>query len=278
VAQFPLFIKIIIILLLVLAPGISLYADLDDFGNAVKEDQEKPAEEDEPEPERDENDELSEAESEFWTNFYALTIGLWVMHNLSSWYAPYPYSGSTQGVKDTGHNYDLLEYTSDSRPQLKQNRMSVYISGGWFFQGTGTGHTASARVTGKFLAAFGIDLEYRWWGDGSGNLYFLRAGGLLPIIQSDIFSLDLAMAGAFYYDLFSLSGFSFGGIIKSYPVKPISLELRGGGIFSSAVNFAEVGFKLGFHINRLELFAGYYGLFHSDIAINAIDAGIGLHF
>ena len=99
-------------------------------------------------------------------------------------------------------------------------------------------------MTSKILAAFGTDFEYRWWGDDSGDLHFLRAGGLLPLVQTDIFSL----------------------------------ELRGGGIFTSSVNLGEIGFKVGIHLKRFEIFLGYYGLLQKELTLNALDLGIGLHY
>ena len=266
------------LLILTVLSTTSLFADLGDFGDAVKEDQEEePAEEEEDSDDTD-DDELSESEAELMALLFDITIGLWMTHNLSAWYTPYPYSVDSFSTSYVGHNYNLLDYFDAARPDLKQNRMSFYLSGGAFPIDAEYGYTASFRMTSKILAAFGTDLEYRWWGDESGNLHFLRTGGLLPIVQTDFFSLDMAMAGAFFFDLFTFSGFTFGAVVTTYPFRPLSLELRGGGIFSSTVNLGEIGLKVGIHLNRFEFFLGYYGLLHTDLAIHAFDAGIGMHF
>ena len=267
-----------IFLIFTVLPTASLFADLGDFGDAVKDDQEEEADEGKEESEDADDYELSDSESELLSALFDITIGVWMIHNLSAWYSPYPYSGNSSGTSFIGHNNKLFENFDAARPELKQYRMAFYLSGGGFFINADYGYTASFRMTSKILAAFGTDLEYRWWGDESGNLHFLRAGGLLPIVQTDIFSLDLAMAGAFFFDLFTFSGFTFGAVMTSYPFRPLSLELRGGGIFSSNVNFGEIGFKIGIHVNRFEFFLGYYGLLHTDQNIHTFDAGIGVHF
>ena len=123
---------ICIFLIFTVLPTASLFADLGDFGDAVKDDQEEEADEDKEKSEDADDKELSESEAELLAALFDITIGLWLTHNLSAWYSPYPYGGESSGTSSIGHSSHLLDYSSSARPDLKQNRMSFYLSGGGY--------------------------------------------------------------------------------------------------------------------------------------------------
>ncbi|MBI9099078.1 MAG: hypothetical protein JEY91_11405, partial [Spirochaetaceae bacterium] len=66
--------------------------------------------------------------------------------------------------------------------------------------------------------------------------------------------------------------------ITSYPFKPISLEVRSGGMFFKSITFAEIDVKLGFHIKSMEIFGNFYTLQSENSQLYSIGIGAGVHF
>ena len=264
-----------ILVILVCPP---LFADLDDFGREVDEEQEEgPDDRDPPNIKDDPDTEVDEG--------YGGIVGaliypfvLWLAFNISTYYPPFPYAVSDFDSESepyfAGSSIDMIvPYSS-----LKRMRGNFRASGGFFYEGGDRGATVAASASGIVFGILWPEFEYRWWGDSSGNLHFFRLGGIIPVVQSDPFTLGVPMAAAFYVDTFNLIGFAVGGVILSYPVRPLSLEVRGGAIIAPELILWEIGGRISVYVHRFEIFTGYYGLIHEGRVINTIDFGLGINF
>lgn len=271
--------------ILTLLPVASIFADLDEFGNEVEEDQKQGPDERKRKkmqiPDLSDNpyldeEERAEAAGDMIVGGLFL-FGGWLYHNGSAWYPPYPYSTAVGLPAYVGHHYSSDDPPEDPDEKRKW-RLSFHGAGGVFWEDGNRGVNAVFRASSVLVGILAPELEYRWWRDDYGTLHSLRVGGLVHIIQTDPISISVSVAGAFYFDAIRMDGLAVGGEFRFFPGKPVSLEFRGGVIISPEVTFGEISGKIGFHINRFELFAGYYGLLYRNRALHTIEAGVGIHF
>jgi hypothetical protein len=260
-----------------------IYADLGDFSESVEEGREEESGEKGEEKNEKEYRDDEDDDGGFWDTFFSITVILWYYHNRTAWYADYPYANDSGRPAAVGHDERLiLEGTDEER---KRSRWAFSSAGGMFMEGTDRGFTANFRFTGVAGGVFGPVLEYRVWNDPSATLHLYRVGGVLPLVQNDYFSLSLDFSGAFFRDAVYVDAVALGGSIVTYPFKPVSLEIRGGGIISETVSFSELGVRLGIHMSRFEVYAGYYGLFYDDTGLanqttglQSVELGTAVHF
>ena len=270
-----------VLILFALFPSSLLYADLGDFSRSVNEGRQENEPEEKKKKEREFHEDHEDDESR--NPFFFLAALLWYYHNRSSCYAEYPYENGSDRPAAIAHDERLL--LGKTAPDRKQSRWILSSSGGMFFEGTDIGGTANFRLNGIVGGVVGPEFEYRLWKDESSILHMYRAGGVLPLIQSDYFSLSLDLSGVFFRDALSLNAVALGGSVVSYPFRPISLEIRGGAVLSESAAFSELGIRLGAHMNRFEVYAGYYGLFYDDTGLenqtkglNVAEFGTAVHF
>ncbi len=254
-----------------------LYADLGEIGDEVEKDQEQgPDERDPPRPPPLPRDDPRTEEDETGMAFAMVLAGvfIWAGLNLSSYYAPYPYGSPGGWPRAVSQDLDGPFLSLD----VKRARGTFRVAGALFEEGGDRGNAASAYASGTLLGLFWPEAEYRWWQDDSGTLNFLRLGAIIPIVQTDPLTLGVPVAGTVHWNEFEVWGVAVGGFLQSYPVRPFSIEIRGGTITSPEVRLWEVGGRLAVHLNRFEIGAGYYGLIHQDRIIHTIEAGVAVHF
>ncbi|MDA3810368.1 MAG: hypothetical protein PF518_08575 [Spirochaetaceae bacterium] len=90
-------------------------------------------------------------------------------------------------------------------------------------------------------------------------------------------SMDFYIKGAFFIGLLNRKGISLGAKMISYPFKPISLEIRSGGLFFQSITFAEVEIKLGVQVKSFEIFGDFYTLQSEMARIYSFGIGEGYH-
>ena len=124
----------VLILLLIAAP---VFADLDDFGDAVDEERRRNEEENrEDDGNEIENDDESEGREQGFLDVQFTLAGLlWYSHNASTWYADYPYEG-TGGIHAVGHDEKMF----DRNPDFRQYRFTLETSDGIFLQDGDSGY------------------------------------------------------------------------------------------------------------------------------------------
>ena len=263
-----------IVAVMLLMPSAQLWADLGDFEESIKEEQEENQEE----AKEDEDPFVSGDDADdsggFWDFLFAVTGLIWYAHNGSSVYPDYPYSDDDMNA--VGHDYSVLD--DDISGRFQRSRFRFDATGGFFFEGMDMGAAGSASLTGLIRGLAGPEISWRLWNDDSGTLHSIRLGIILPMIQHDWFNWDLRMGWTGYRDLFRLDGFHFVSMLAVYPFYPISLEAGGGGVFTEYVNFGEWKFVLGIHIRRFRISAGYSGLSAGGTILHAADFGLAVYF
>ncbi len=269
-------IRIIISIALLLSLTIPLVAgDLGDF----KDDVEQEEKEDSQAQEESEDYEDDDSESSpFLAFLWDFTFFLWFAHNDMVYYSPYPYEleAMRKGDNFIGHDRrSLIEIRNDSTPD-KNHNFTIY--GGATMNESMDTYGGLLRLTGKFFNHLGPELDYRVLYDGDDVLHNLSTGVNISFFQFDYLSLDFYVKAAFFMGLLERQGISLGAKLTTYPFKPISLELRSGGIFYESITFAELEAKLGIHISQWEIFGDFYTLQSVKSQLYSIGIGAGVHF
>ena len=254
------------------------HADLQAFGDSVEEEQEKGPDDRKsrsptiPEhPDEEVEDEDARALSAFFQ-----FLEVWIIHNASRCYPEYPYS-DVANAPDAVGSEDEWDIGDGKDLTLQSNRFTLQTFTGLSVEGDDLGWTTGFRFYG-LMGVLGPDLEYRRWTDRSGSIDYLQIGWIIPLFQTNPATLELTVGGAAYYDLIRVNGLTLFGTLRSYPFFPISLELRGGGVYAPELIFGVCGGRIGVHIHRFEIGADYYGLFHKDHVIHSVSVEAAVHF
>lgn len=110
------------------------------------------------------------------------------------------------------------------------------------------------------------------------ELHITTAGLDFSIIQNDFFTWTAYGKGAFFDGVLERSGWAFGSWFRMYPLRPISLHLRTGGMFFPDITFGQVEAKLNLHLGRLQLYGGVNLLESEESRRLMTEAGAGIHF
>jgi hypothetical protein len=254
---------------------VPIYADLDDFAESVEEEQEKgPDERKKPSSEIPEHPDEDVEDEGFQAFLAGLEIFMaWGIHNGSRYYPDYPYSYDRNAPVAVGS-----EESEHVKPEdLNFSRFTLQTFVSLSVEGDEFGWATGFRFYG-LMRLLGPDLEYRRWTDRSGSIDYLHIGWIVPLFQTNPATLELTVGGASYYGLFRLNGLTFFGTLRSYPFRPISLEVRGGGVYAPELILGVCGARIGVHIDMFEIGLDYYGLFHRDHTIHSAGVGAAIHF
>lgn len=266
--------KIIIIALLFSLITSLVAGDLGDFKEDVEQEEEENSQ-----TQETEDYENDESESSPFLDFlWEFTFFLWFAHNDMVYYSPYPYEMESleNGENFIGHDHRSKVEISDDRTPEKNFNFAFY--GGATMNEDLDTSGGLLRLTGKFFNHLGPELDYRILYDGEEVLHNLSTGLNISFLQYDYLSLDFYVKAIFFFGLMERQGISLGAKLTSYPFKPISLELRSGGIFYESINFAELEAKLGIHIKQWEIFGDFYTLQSLKSRLYSIGIGAGVHF
>ncbi|MBB6478585.1 hypothetical protein [Spirochaeta isovalerica] len=261
---------------LLLATPLALYSDdLEDFKNKVEQEEEKNNENSE---DRDNSGNSKEKEHPFLRFLWDITFYLWFIHNDSVYYAPYPYELSSyrEGTSFIAIDNGTEEEVKALNKTRKNYHFAIY-GGGTFNEAFST-FGAMTRITGKFVNHMGPEIEYRFMADDSGYLHFLTTGINLAFFQTDYLAMDFYLEGAFFMGILQRTGISLGSAIYTYPVKPLSFEIRGGAVLFPSITFGELNIKAGLHMDRYEIFADFHTLQSQTSALYSFGFGVGVHF
>jgi len=200
----------------------------------------------------------------------ALTA-VWRFHNSTVYYTSYPYSENREKhikhIKKADIKEETIKTIDDEGSEsietveppvdMFANKFYYYTvtTGGQWAQGDGSGFLIEVR--GKFWQFLGPLFIARALWDGTDNLQYYSGCLNLSIFQARNMSLDLYGGGSFMRGILDRSGGAYGAIITSFPGKPMSVYLRMGGISYEKINFFDCELRIGVHINRVKLFAGY---------------------
>lgn len=268
--------RFIISIALLISLSVTVFAgDLDNFKDDVEQEEENNSQiQDESEVSEEDDYESSPFVKFLWQ----ITFLLWFSHNDMVYYTDYPYElkGMQAGDHFIGHDRrSPIERQQERTPEKNYN--FTFYGGATFDEDFNT-YGGLLRFTGKFFNHLGPEMDYRVLYDGEDVLHNLSAGLNISFIQYDSLSLDFYVKAAFFMGLLERQGISLGAKLTTYPFKPLSLEIRSGGIFYKSITFAEIEAKLGFHIKQMEIFGNFYTLQSKKSRLYSIGVGAGVHF
>ncbi len=226
---------------------------------------------------------FSQVIGDFCTGFFLS----WITLNYHLKYAYYPYQ-----TKDTNNFIyyflpdDTVKTGEDAvinpQPEIKQNESSSFT--GWLNHGIpgkskdfyfafdaggqyafGNGSGAFLALSGKIFKFIGPLIEVKRIWDGKDYLGQYAFGVNFPLCQFSGFMPDIYIQKIFLKGVLDRSGIGYGFILNSFPVKPLSFMIRIGmqsygnikGQKYGSMDFYDYEARIGFLINRYELFAGY---------------------
>jgi hypothetical protein len=255
-------------------------ADLDDFRRDV-EDEEKENNDPEERPPADEDEE--ERSNPLAALMYEITIFAWRLHNMTVFYAPYPYADAPApaGVRARGFvHFDprSIRIEEDftlrrSGPRRKRYWFEV-ITGGLATDDGAYGGVASLQ--GRFTPFFGPDVDTRFIFDGEDKLNVTTAGVDMSIIQHDYFTWTLYGKWAFFRGVLERNGGAVGSQFHSYIADPVSLHLRSGALIFPNIAFAQIEGRLAVHLNRFAIFGGANLLQSERSRLLSVETGAGI--
>lgn len=184
--------------------------------------------------------------SDFFGDIFAI---IWLADNLGVTFDDYPYSDGrylnffTPSVfsfgeefySDNSDDFDDSENPEFENPPKKNKEQSYRFtleSGLFYFPGQNVFGNES-RFEGYIWKFFGPVFENTLYANKNSFTDFsenfcgnLRLGGQLSLIHSNFFDTSFFMQWTYWYGTINLSGFNFGFIVRSYPVKPALFEWR----------------------------------------------------
>jgi len=191
-----------------------------------------------------------------------IILPLWIGANLSLEYSPYPYSHDTNNFicNDAGD-----ENSYNKCFEGKGSAWFLTLESGWQ-HAFDNGNAGFARLSGKIFRFFGPEFEFkRLVDDNKDKLDYYAFGINIPIFQFSGFSPDIYVQASYLRGILERNGVSYGIIINSYPIRPISLMFRFGvqsfgnikGEDYGSMDFYDYEGRLGLILYRLEIFGGY---------------------
>lgn len=245
---------------------------------------------------------------------FTVILPLWFAVNRNLIYAPYPYHYS-----DRNHficNYDIPDNekrgdsnNSDKKADIEiQNKRGMrsdsssgipasskkgcFNGSSWYlaFEGgvqyaSENGNAAFGRISGKLFRFLGPEIEVKRLKDkNDDHLDYFALGINIPVVQFSGFSPDLYIQRAMLRGIIERKGVSYGIIVNSYPVSPLSMMLRIGvqsyeninGKEFKNVELHDYEYRIGVILNRFEIFAAYRHVGSDSADIKGPLAGIKL--
>lgn len=287
------FVAVTVLLCMSMWSVLPVFADLNTFKEDVEKEESQNRQSGQADTSGDEQAEGEESGGNPIARFFLeITIFAWAIHNNGVYYSAYPYAppvsysgGLVEGRPRNFINYDFSNVQIESgeeRPQVNYRRNGAKRY--WFELSSGALMTeageygAAASLQGRFTPFFGPDVDYRLICDGSEELHITTAGLDFSIIQNDFFTWTAYGKGAFFDGVLERSGWAFGSWFRMYPLRPISLHLRTGGMFFPDITFGQVEAKLNLHLGRLQLYGGVNLLESEESRRLMTEAGAGIHF
>jgi hypothetical protein len=190
-----------------------------------------------------------------------LFLPIWIEANASLKYSSYPYSHEQNNFIC---NYPDEEYVNQCFDDEGSSWYLTLESGGQY--AFDNGNAGFARLSGKIFKFFGPEFEFkRLVDDNNDKLDYYAFGINIPIFQFSGFSPDIYVQASYLRGVIERDGISYGIIINSYPIDPISLMFRFGvqsfgnikGEDYGSMDFYDYEGRLGIIFYRLEIFGGY---------------------
>ncbi len=231
-------------LLLCLFPLATLPADIADVAKKVQQAEAVP---DERRPVEIEDDSEADDGDGSFAEFVFGVFGLvWLWNNLGTTYGPYPHAPE---------GYVLWQDAEGESPP--GGRDQRYSTDAQAFELKGFGRGAWARLEGRFFRFIGPYAEVWTLDDGHAVQYSSRLGGQVSLFNADGFNWFLYGQYVHWFGAIERDGSGFGSVMRSYPVKPLSLEWRAGvqTFDGFVVGASEV--SIGALIGRFEPYVGY---------------------
>lgn len=185
--------------------------------------------------------------SDFFGDIFAI---LWLADNLGVTFDDYPYSDGrylnffTPNVfsfgeefyfddSDESGNFENPEFENPPKKNKEQSYRFALETGIFYFPGQNVFGNES-RFEGYIWKFFGPVFENTLYANKDSFSDFsenfcgnLRLGGQLSLIHSNFFDTSFFMQWTYWYGKnIDLSGFNFGFIVRSYPMKPALFEWR----------------------------------------------------
>ncbi len=179
-------------------------------------------------------------------------LDFFMKYNITIHYTDYPYD-----KKDSENHFikDSSESETVSDDDKEKSYYFSFLAAGYWSRNTGFGLITGFR--GKFWKVIGPEIETRDIWEGNDHLGYYGLGINLSLVQHDFFIFDLYVQAALMRGILNRTGGTYGAIFISYPVKPLSLTLKIGGVHFKYVDMMNLEFRMGIHVDRVEFFAGY---------------------
>lgn len=186
---------------------------------------------------------------EFESNFWGAFINEWVLQNLKIKNCDFPYQF-----------YGGKFYFSENSTRFKDCKdwsvvLDFSLLGNEDFDSLGN----ETKLNISFFKFFGIKIENLMFPGCECDYYGnFKLGGYIQFLKYNPFSCDFFTAWSLKYDEKNLNGLVFGGTVKSYPLKPVKLEVSvAGHIFTNDEYSMEFTGHIGCLIKSVEIFAQY---------------------
>jgi hypothetical protein len=271
----------VLVVLLATLVSAPIFADLDDFRRDVEEEEDRDrGPEEEPPPAAEDDGERSNPLAAL---LYEITIFAWRLHNMSVFYAPYPYAGDPPppGIRPRGfvhvdpQSVRIEEDFSLRRAGRPRKRYWFEVTTGGLATDDGA-WGGMASLQGRFTPFFGPDVDTRFLFDGEDELNITTAGVDMSIIQHDYFTWTLYGKWAVFRGVLERDGGAVGSQIHSYIANPVSLHLRSGALIFPNIAFAQIEGRLAVHLNRFAVFGGANLLQSESSRLLSVESGLSV--
>lgn len=246
------------------------------------------------------NDDLASCLGDCLFNSCLMTGSFWFLLNHSLEYAEYPYYDNEKSnfICNYSVNYKKRE---EPVQEISYNEISetgltkgCFDGKDWYLTIEGGAQNAYdngtggfGRLSGKIFRLIGPEIEAKRLVDkNDDHLDYYALGINIPIVQFSGFMPDFYIQAAYLRGVINRSGISYGIIINSYPVKPLSFMFRFGkqsyenikGDGYNRMKFYDYEGRAGIVISRMEIFAGYRKCATENVELKGPVVGIKVFF
>mgnify|MGYP005858242323 CR=1 FL=1 len=198
---------------------------------------------------------------------------IWYDWNNAVHYDTYPYARDRAFIER-----NPPELPDNAPERANQYRTYWQAEAAGQFQ-EGATRAASLSLAGRFTPVFGAFVRYRQFFEGGvQSLHDTRLGFDVALLQFSSMQLGVQLAYANFSGLLERSGFSPSLDATFFPGKPVLLGLSVGTVQFPQITYLEVRPRIGFLLNRWELFVAGYLLSAETAYLRGIETGARVWF
>ncbi|MBU1076648.1 MAG: hypothetical protein KKH98_05105 [Spirochaetes bacterium] len=246
---------------------------LDNFKEDVeKEEKEKKEEKKKKEAEEKDDDCFSSCFSTFFSEFTSILIRM----NQAATYSDYPYA-------ERNRNWISLVFPDEPSGEgvagKEESPKKYFINLDLGVQNIDSATSSwYLGIQSRFWGMFGLLIDYKVYKEASDYLALHGYGLDFPFIQLGSFDFSFYVQYAIFNNSLSRNGFGFGGMTHIFPVKPLSIFFKLGGISCKDISFWDWEIDAGFMLSRFEVYIGYQEISAKYAKLGGIQSGIRVWF